>query len=157
MVSEYKETLCKLFDWLSEGGQLIIAVAPKYNDRKSDWSQIMQYFSGDYFDSLQSILSICQTFEHCTIEIYDEETSFDNDYESVDEAVDTMLFNLMEELSFCKRQNKQLQSKTIVAKLLRSYLQDHCVDTQSGRCLVTATVGHVVITKSTTIDVLSEM
>ena len=147
-IADYEETLKKLYRLLSDdGGTLIIAVAPKFRDRTSDWSQMMRYFSGEYFDAASSILSICETFEDCKIEIYDEETSFDNEYASVDEAVDTMLWNLMEELSFCRKYKVDIQSEAVAAKMLRSYLQQHCVDSENGQCKVSATVGHVVITK----------
>ena len=64
--------------------------------------------------------------------------SFDNEYETVDDAVDTML---------CNKYSNGKESEIIAAKMLRSYLVEHCVDSDTGKCTVTASIGHVVITK----------
>merc|ERR1712080_634167 len=93
------------------------------------------------------ILSICSKFNGVKIEIFDEETCFDNIYSSIDDAIDNMLWNIMEELSFARKYHKSLQDITIATKLLKSYLAKNCVNHVNGICTVTATVGHIVITK----------
>eukprot|EP01084_Bolivina_argentea_P203701 347854_1 len=147
-LKDYSIVLNKLYKLLNDnGGQLIISMAPKHKDKTSNWSQIMCEFIGKYFDSLEMILSICSKFDGVKIEIFDEKACFDNTYVSIDDAIDKMLWNIMEELSFARKYNEKVKNKTIASELLRGYLSKNCVQNTTGECVVTATVGHIVITK----------
>ena len=132
------------------GGKLIISMAPKYKDQSSDWSQMMHELIGEYFDSLSTISSVCSAFQGCKIEIFDEEDSFDTTYTSLDKAIHGIIWNMMEELSFARKYHQCLQDEDQAIKILKSYLIKNCLNKQTNECPVSATVGHIVITKTRT-------